>query len=114
MKVEPNIPLSFFINPAVFPGYACHRPCMTTLSRRDVKHHLHRKTLLALVAAIFISFTGAAQLLRKPIPDKLVVLTFDDAPITHYSYGAPLLKKFGFNATFHVSKKPDFTRLLKN
>lgn len=38
----------------------------------------------------------------KPIPDKLVVLTFDDAAKSHFTYVAPLLKKYGFNATFFV------------
>lgn len=36
------------------------------------------------------------------VPDKLVVLTFDDAILTHYTNVAPLLKKYGFGATFFV------------
>jgi len=47
-----------------------------------------------------------AQILRKPIPDKTVVLTFDDAPASHYSYVAPLLKEKGFGATFFVCEFP--------
>ena len=38
----------------------------------------------------------------KPIPEKLVVLTFDDACASHFSFVAPLLKKYGFGATFYV------------
>jgi peptidoglycan/xylan/chitin deacetylase (PgdA/CDA1 family) len=45
--------------------------------------------------------------LRKPIPDKLVVLTFDDAAISHATYVAPLLKKYGFGATFFVCEFRD-------
>ena len=40
------------------------------------------------------------------IPDKLVVLTFDDAPASQYSEVAPLLKEFGFEATFYVCEFP--------
>ncbi len=44
-----------------------------------------------------------------PIPDKLVVLTFDDAPLSHATVVAPLLKKYGFTATFFVCEfAPDF------
>lgn len=38
-----------------------------------------------------------------PIPDKLVVLTFDDGNISDIKYTAPLLKKYGFGATFFIS-----------
>jgi len=41
--------------------------------------------------------------LLKPIPDKLVVLTFDDACLSHATLVAPLLKKHGFGATFYVT-----------
>ncbi|MGG1556338.1 polysaccharide deacetylase family protein [Paenibacillus ferrarius] len=42
----------------------------------------------------------------KEIPDKLVVLTFDDALNNHATYVAPILKKYGFNATFFVCEFP--------
>jgi peptidoglycan/xylan/chitin deacetylase (PgdA/CDA1 family) len=41
-------------------------------------------------------------ILRKPIPDKLVVLTFDDGPVSSYTVVAPILKSFGFNGSFYV------------
>ncbi len=44
---------------------------------------------------------GPAALL--PIPDKTVVLTFDDASRSHLVYVAPLLKRYGFGATFFVT-----------
>jgi peptidoglycan-N-acetylglucosamine deacetylase len=51
-------------------------------------------------------YPSVSQILRKKIPDKLVVLTFDDAPVTHYTYVAPLLKQYGFGATFYVCEFP--------
>ncbi|NOS69209.1 MAG: polysaccharide deacetylase family protein, partial [Verrucomicrobia bacterium] len=41
----------------------------------------------------------------QPIPDKLVVLTFDDAVKSHRTFVAPLLKELGFGATFFVTHK---------
>src|SRR5436190_8710701 len=41
---------------------------------------------------------------RQPIPDKLVVLTFDDSKASHYTVVRPLLKKYGFGATFFISE----------
>jgi peptidoglycan/xylan/chitin deacetylase (PgdA/CDA1 family) len=38
------------------------------------------------------------------VPDKLVVLTFDDAVASHFSVVRPLLKKYGFSATFFISE----------
>ncbi len=38
-----------------------------------------------------------------PAPDKLVVLTFDDAVKSHRTFVAPLLKELGFGATFFVT-----------
>ncbi|EPR68158.1 hypothetical protein ADICYQ_2878 [Cyclobacterium qasimii M12-11B] len=46
------------------------------------------------------------QILKKPIPDKTVVLTFDDGVASHYSNVAPLLKERGFGATFFVCEFP--------
>lgn len=43
-----------------------------------------------------------AGILRKPIPDKLVVLTFDDSPASHATIVAPILKSLGFGGTFYV------------
>ena len=40
--------------------------------------------------------------LLKPIPDKLVVLTFDDAPASHATVVAPILKELGFGGTIYV------------
>ncbi|HJS01058.1 MAG TPA: polysaccharide deacetylase family protein [Flavobacterium sp.] len=55
----------------------------------------------------FLTFSlASAQIIKRPIPDKLVVLTFDDAPASHYTIVAPLLKKHGFKATFFVCEFP--------
>ncbi|HEX3150464.1 MAG TPA: polysaccharide deacetylase family protein [Gemmataceae bacterium] len=45
---------------------------------------------------------------REPIPDKLVVLTFDDASKSHYTVARPLLQKYKFGATFFITEGWDF------
>ena len=41
---------------------------------------------------------------KKPVPDKTVILTFDDAKKDHLSHVAPLFRELGFNATFFVTE----------
>lgn len=41
-------------------------------------------------------------ILRKPIPDKLVVLSFDDSCASHATIVGPILKPLKFGATFYV------------
>ncbi len=45
----------------------------------------------------------------KPIPAKVVVLTFDDACLSHVTNVAPLLKAHGFGGTFYISELDSFT-----
>ena len=63
--------------------------------------------------AIIRFLTGAAVLLSaavapvsgaEAIPDKLVVLTFDDSVASHYTVARPLLKRYGFGATFFITE----------
>jgi len=50
--------------------------------------------------------SSAKPVLRRPIPDHLVVLTFDDAPVTHAAFVAKVLKKYKFGATFFICEFP--------
>jgi len=59
-----------------------------------------------IIILLLIPIFGYSQILKRDIPDKLVVLTFDDAPASHYSVVAPLLKQYGFDATFFVCEFP--------
>ena len=45
---------------------------------------------------------------RKAIPDRLVVLTFDDSAKSHYTVVRPLLKEYEFGATFFITEGFDF------
>ena len=42
-------------------------------------------------------------IVKKPIPDKTIVFTFDDGCISGATIAAPILKKHGYSGTFYVS-----------
>jgi peptidoglycan/xylan/chitin deacetylase (PgdA/CDA1 family) len=45
----------------------------------------------------------------EPIPEKLVVLTFDDSARSHFTVVRPILLKYGFGATFFITEGFDFS-----
>lgn len=59
-------------------------------------------SLPALAGALFAAEPDPNGILRKPIPDKLVVLTFDDGCASGYTVAAPVLKSMGFGGSFYV------------
>ena len=74
------------------------------------------KTSIALcIVTILTTSTAAAAepattgsvdpygIIIKPIPDKTVVLTFDDACLSHATFVAPLLKEYGFGGSFYIT-----------
>lgn len=72
-------------------------------------------SLASLLAGLCFGGTLLAQTVSKleadqklPIPDKLVVLTFDDSAKSHYSVVRPTLLKFKFGATFFITEGFDF------
>ena len=63
--------------------------------------------LAAVTVVVAIAATSAHTQSRprlEPIPEKLVVLTFDDSKASHYTVVRPLLKKYGFGATFFITE----------
>lgn len=62
---------------------------------------------MALTRRTALSLIGAAACAQpRRVPDRTVVLTFDDGVVTHATYVAPLLKKLGFGGTFFVCEFP--------
>ena len=45
---------------------------------------------------------------RPPLPERVVVLTFDDSVASHATFVGPLLKKLGFGATFFITEGFEF------
>ena len=48
------------------------------------------------------------SILHKTIPNKLVVLTFDDGCKSQATFVGPLLKSYGFGATFYITEGLNF------
>ena len=65
-----------------------------------------KQLMIGLIISLAIFETAFADdpagILRKPIPDKLIVLTFDDGCASGYTVVAPILKSMGFNGSFYV------------
>ena len=72
-------------------------------------------TIVTFMLALFIARASAGAepaatgsvdpygIIKKPIPDKTVVLTFDDACRSHATFVAPLLKEYGFGGSFYIT-----------
>jgi peptidoglycan/xylan/chitin deacetylase (PgdA/CDA1 family) len=58
------------------------------------------RTVALLIACV--GFVRAQAL--EPVPDRLAVLTFDDSVASHHSVVLPILKRYGFGATFFVTE----------
>jgi peptidoglycan/xylan/chitin deacetylase (PgdA/CDA1 family) len=56
------------------------------------------------LSALLLALGSLPAFAREPIPDKLVVLTFDDSSKSHFTIARPLLKKYGFGATFFITE----------
>ena len=75
-----------------------------------MKHRLAGTILLAVVALPVIAFglpptePDPHGIVIDPIPEKLVVLTFDDACRSHATFVGPLLKKYSFGGTFYITR----------
>jgi len=60
----------------------------------------------ALLLTLLVTLSTQAL---EPIPNRLVVLTFDDSVASHATFVAPLLRKHGFGATFFITEGFEFT-----
>jgi peptidoglycan/xylan/chitin deacetylase (PgdA/CDA1 family) len=59
-------------------------------------------------AVIVLAALAPSAVALEPIPDKLVVLTFDDASKSHFTIARPVLLKYKLGATFFVTEGWDF------
>src|SRR4051812_25579772 len=62
----------------------------------------------ALLPAVFLLALAPRAGALEPVPDKLVVLTFDDSSKSHFTVARPVLKRLGFGATFFITEGFDF------
>ena len=62
----------------------------------------------SLVLLAILSLAVKTTFAFEPLPDKLVVLTFDDSAKSHFTIVRPILKKYNFGATFFITEGFDF------
>ncbi len=62
------------------------------------------KELFGFGYAEFAGALRAADPVKKPIPDKCVLMTFDDATLDHYTVACPELEKYGGKANLFVAE----------
>ena len=67
---------------------------------------IRSRAAAVIIVTFFLCFLSVASKAEglPAIPDRLVVLTFDDGCKSHCSFVAPLLKRYGFGATFFISE----------
>jgi peptidoglycan/xylan/chitin deacetylase (PgdA/CDA1 family) len=65
-------------------------------------------TFLVLLGVFPSAGSAADRPTLKPIREKLVVLTFDDAVKSHFTVVRPILKRYRFGATFFVTEGFEF------
>ncbi|MSU61483.1 MAG: polysaccharide deacetylase family protein [Pedosphaera sp.] len=61
-------------------------------------------SVILAICALLLSPVIVFSASREPVPDKLVVLTFDDSVSSHHSVVRPILKRLGFGATFFITE----------
>ena len=64
--------------------------------------------LAATIAFLVVLYCGRPTLAREPIPDRLVVLTFDDSVKSHFTIVRPILLAHKFRATFFITEGFNF------
>lgn len=64
--------------------------------------------IISLVAFLATSSALSKAGDKQPVPDKLVVLTFDDSVKSHFTVVRPLLLKHKFGATFFITEGFEF------
>ena len=68
----------------------------------------HRSLSYVLFMIVLAACTNRNLRAADPIPEKLVVLTFDDSAKSHFTVIRPLLLNYGFSATFFITEGFDF------
>jgi len=64
--------------------------------------------LRLIIFVVLVLQTAVSAAALEPVPEKLVVLTFDDSVKSHFTVVRPILLKYGFGATFFITEGFDF------
>ena len=82
--------------------------------RLDRLSNRNRVSWCKLVAALITVAVQNICSAADPVPDKVVVLTFDDSVRSQFDVVRPLLKQYGFGATFFITEGFEFQKDKRN
>jgi peptidoglycan/xylan/chitin deacetylase (PgdA/CDA1 family) len=83
---------------------SCHTECRE-IRRFDDRERMVMRRISSCILLVAVVLTVTVQATAAPAPDKTVVLTFDDAVKSHLTAVAPILKEYGFGATFFITHR---------
>jgi peptidoglycan-N-acetylglucosamine deacetylase len=100
----------FKINDAhvTLPPQIHNQPAIHIMSSLLHRRQFLQNVTLSMSAGLLGVLPSSLRAL-EPVPDKLVVLTFDDSVASHATFVAPLLKRHGFGATFFITEGFEFS-----
>ncbi len=75
-----------------------------------MRHPSLRSRALLLCALALPALSAPPTHAAPPVPDKLIVLTFDDSSASHSTVARPVLKRYGFGATFFITEGFTFAK----
>src|SRR5262245_61652312 len=87
--------ISTSASPTTRPPRRCTNSSPKSL-RCDGQSDVEIPLTRALLAALAVLLLGSPAVPLEPIPDKLVVLTFDDSAKSHYTVARPILMTYKF------------------
>ena len=104
------------LHTSIFYPLAVRRGVLCALEIIAVPMTPYLRSMLLLSVIVFPSLAWGQTavdpdpegVLRKVIPDKLIVLTFDDAPASHATVVAPILKSLGSGGSIYVCNFDSF------
>jgi peptidoglycan/xylan/chitin deacetylase (PgdA/CDA1 family) len=73
-----------------------------------VSHYSLKTGMITLIFIVLFLLSPVVSKALELIPDKLVVLTFDDSVKSHFTVVRSILKKYHFGATFFITEGFDF------
>ena len=81
-----------------------------TMPPLPAKEHTTRLVLFLLMTTVICLLVSKPCLadVKEELPEKAVVLTFDDSARSHFTFVRPLLKELGFSATFFITEGFEF------
>ncbi len=73
-----------------------------------------RRAIAVCIGVFLVGAMAASAFSVEPIPNRIVVLTFDDSVRSQFTVVRPILKQYGFGATFFITEGFDFPRNKKD